>query len=110
MLAEFIKIIETRQSDFGLNLSEDKIRALFNYYEIVQKHNEILHLVAPCSAEEFATRHILESLTILEFLPPNAKFADIGAGAGLPSDSVFDRAGRFARRADRIEIKKSEIS
>ena len=44
-----------------------------------------MHLVAPCSAAEFATRHILESLTILEFLPENARFADIGAGAGLPS-------------------------
>jgi 16S rRNA (guanine527-N7)-methyltransferase len=30
-------------------------------------------------------RHILESLTLLEFLPRNAKFADVGTGAGLPS-------------------------
>ena len=30
-------------------------------------------------------RHVLESLTLLEFLPKNAKFADVGAGAGLPS-------------------------
>jgi 16S rRNA (guanine527-N7)-methyltransferase len=44
-----------------------------------------LHLVAPCRAEEFATRHILESLTLLEFLPQNVDFADIGTGAGLPS-------------------------
>ena len=42
-------------------------------------------LVAPCSAEEFAVRHILESLTILEFLPENARFADVGTGAGLPA-------------------------
>ena len=85
MAAEFIKIIGERQADFGVNLSENTIHALFRYYETVQKHNEILHLVAPCSAAEFATRHILESLTVLEFLPQNAKFADVGAGAGLPS-------------------------
>ena len=41
--------------------------------------------VAPCSAEEFAVRHILESLTVLEFLPENARFADVGTGAGIPA-------------------------
>jgi len=58
---------------------------LADYYELVQEHNPLLHLVAPCSAEEFAVRHILESLTLLEFLPKNSCFADVGAGAGLPS-------------------------
>jgi 16S rRNA (guanine527-N7)-methyltransferase len=52
---------------------------------LVQEHNPLLHLVGPCSPEEFATRHILESVTLLEHLPKNARFADVGAGAGLPS-------------------------
>jgi 16S rRNA (guanine(527)-N(7))-methyltransferase RsmG len=85
MRKEFIEAIENHQAAFGLNLAEEKILALAGYYEIIQKHNEILHLVAPAAAEEFATRHVLESLTALEFLPKNAKFADVGAGAGLPS-------------------------
>jgi 16S rRNA (guanine(527)-N(7))-methyltransferase RsmG len=82
---EFIEAIKKHQSAFGLNLSYEKILALADYYAFVQKHNEILHLVAPCVAEEFAVRHILESLAALEFLPRNATFADVGAGAGLPS-------------------------
>ena len=45
----------------------------------------MLHLVGPSSVEEFAIRHILESLTLLKHLPENAKLADVGAGAGLPS-------------------------
>ncbi|MGC2238908.1 MAG: 16S rRNA (guanine(527)-N(7))-methyltransferase RsmG [Pyrinomonadaceae bacterium] len=85
MLAEFVETIKKNQNVFGLNLAEDKIFALADYYELILEHNEILHLVAPSSAEEFATRHILESLTLLEFLPRNAKFADVGTGAGLPS-------------------------
>lgn len=85
MRFEFIEAIKKNQSVFGLNLAEDKIFALADYYELILKHNEILHLVAPSSAEEFATRHVLESLTLLEFLPRNAKFADVGTGAGLPS-------------------------
>lgn len=82
---QFIDAIEKKQSAFGLDLAEEKIDSLALFYEFVQKHNEILHLVAPCSAEEFAIRHVLESLTLLEFLPQNARFADVGAGAGLPS-------------------------
>jgi 16S rRNA (guanine527-N7)-methyltransferase len=82
---QFIKSLSTNQKNFDVSLTEQKQNALADYYEFVQKHNEVLHLVAPCSPEEFAVRHILESLTLLEFLPKNAKFADIGAGAGLPS-------------------------
>jgi len=85
MQRDFIEAIEKHQTAFGLNLAKENILVLADYYEIIRKHNEILHLVAPCSAEEFATRHILESLTILEFLPKNAKFADVGTGAGLPA-------------------------
>src|SRR5205823_14084952 len=46
--------------------------------------NERLHLVAPCSPEEFAVRHVLESLILLKYLPQNARVADVGSGGGLP--------------------------
>lgn len=85
MREKFIEAIEKYQADFGLNLPENKIEKQADYYELVQKHNPLLHLVAPSSEEEFAVRHILESLVLQEFLPRNAKFADVGTGAGLPS-------------------------
>lgn len=85
MTEKFIEAIQNFQSDFGLKLEETQIKNLAGYYELVQKNNPLLHLVAPCSEEEFAVRHILESLTLLEFLPKKAKFADVGTGAGLPS-------------------------
>jgi 16S rRNA (guanine(527)-N(7))-methyltransferase RsmG len=81
----FINAVSKHQNIFGLSLPADTIDRLADYYELVQEHNDLLHLVAPCSAEEFAIRHILESLTLLEHLPDRARFADIGAGAGLPS-------------------------
>lgn len=85
MREKFVEGIRHHQSIFGINLPESVIARLADYYELVQNHNPLLHLVGSCSPEEFATRHILESLTLLEFLPPNARFADVGAGAGLPS-------------------------
>lgn len=68
-----------------MELSEPGIERLADYYELVQEQNPLLHLVGPCSPEEFAIRHILESLTLLNHLPQGAKFADVGTGAGLPS-------------------------
>ena len=85
MREEFIAAIRSNQATFGVELTEPTIERLADYYEFVEEHNPLLHLVGPCSTEEFATRHILESLTLLEFLPANARFADVGAGAGLPS-------------------------
>ncbi|HSU24756.1 MAG TPA: RsmG family class I SAM-dependent methyltransferase [Pyrinomonadaceae bacterium] len=85
MREEFIEAVRSNLTAFDLTLADDAVERLADYYQIVQQHNPILHLVAPCSVEEFAVRHILESLTLLAFLPQNARFADIGTGAGLPS-------------------------
>lgn len=85
MSEKFIESIKKHQADFQMNLSGEQVSALADYYELVMANNDLLHLVAPCAAEEFATRHVLESLTLLEFLPERARFADVGAGAGLPS-------------------------
>lgn len=82
---QFTDALNLYQQDFDILLTSEKISKLFVYYELVQKHNALLHLVAPCPPEEFAVRHILESLTLLEFLPEKARFVDIGTGAGLPS-------------------------
>ena len=85
MRNDLIRAIKLHQSAFGLDLADEAIERLADYYELIQEHNELLHLVGPCSAEEFATRHILESLTLLEYLPQGIWFADVGTGAGLPS-------------------------
>jgi len=68
-----------------MELSDAAVDRLADYYALLMEHNPILHLVAPSTADEFAHRHILESLTLLEHLPAGARFADLGTGGGLPS-------------------------
>lgn len=85
MRTDLIASIRSNQSAFGVALPDTQIGRLADYYDLVIKHNPLLHLVAPCSPEVFATRHILESLTLLDQLPKGAKFADVGTGAGLPA-------------------------
>ena len=69
---------------FKLDLSPETLEQLGAFYSLLTRWNDRLHLVAPCSPEEFATRHVLESLMLLKHLPQDAKIADIGSGAGLP--------------------------
>ena len=85
MSSELITAIRSHQKVFGLELSEEALAGLERFHAIVQENNPLLHLVGPCSAEEFAVRHVLESLAMLEFLPEGAAFADVGSGAGLPA-------------------------
>ncbi|MEO7658454.1 MAG: 16S rRNA (guanine(527)-N(7))-methyltransferase RsmG [Pyrinomonadaceae bacterium] len=85
MRNDFVTAIKTNQTAFGLEIPDDAIERLADYYDLIQEHNPLLHLVGPCTPEEFATRHILESLTLLDHLPKDSRFADVGTGGGLPA-------------------------
>jgi 16S rRNA (guanine527-N7)-methyltransferase len=70
--------------DYQIALNRNTQERLSRYFSLVQRWNKRLHLVAPCSPEEFAERHVLESLTVTNHIPSGGTVADIGSGAGLP--------------------------
>ena len=71
-------------ASYDLDLPDETLAQLGDYYSLLTRWNDRLHLVAPCAPEEFATRHVLESLLLLKHLPQHATIADIGSGGGLP--------------------------
>ena len=81
----FEEALVSNQSAFQVDLSAEVQAKLSAYYSLLTRWNSRLHLVAPCSPEEFATRHVLESLMLHNHLSQDAKIADIGSGAGLPN-------------------------
>jgi 16S rRNA (guanine527-N7)-methyltransferase len=83
-IEEFRVTLVDRASAFEVVLKEDEVARLSKYYELLLVWNDRLHLVAPCSAAEFASRHVLESLLIVKHLSLNGRVADVGSGAGLP--------------------------
>jgi 16S rRNA (guanine527-N7)-methyltransferase len=83
-LNEFRGALRKNAERYDVQVDEDALRRLGDYYELLLAWNSRLHLVAPCSPSEFATRHVLESLLLLPHLQQNARIADIGSGAGLP--------------------------
>jgi 16S rRNA (guanine527-N7)-methyltransferase len=69
---------------YQAEIDSASLHFLSGYFTLIKKWNDRLHLVAPCSPEEFATRHVLESLFMSHRLLPGATVADVGSGAGLP--------------------------
>ena len=84
-IGEFWEALRQGGPAFGLTLRDGDLQLLTDYYSIVLKWNERLHLVAPCSPSEFAIRHVLESLLLIKHLPLDASLVDVGSGAGLPA-------------------------
>lgn len=106
MREEFISSIRDHDAAFGIELSVEQIDRLADYHDLVREHNPLLHLVAPCSPEEFVVRHILESLTLLARLPAGARFVDVGSGAGLPAmPCLLTRDDLHARLVESKEKK-----
>lgn len=83
-LDRFESALSSNMLAYEVELDAETLARLRDYYSLLIRWNERLHLVAPCAPEEFATRHVLESLLLLKHLPPHAKIADIGSGGGLP--------------------------
>ncbi|MEO8435663.1 MAG: 16S rRNA (guanine(527)-N(7))-methyltransferase RsmG [Pyrinomonadaceae bacterium] len=81
---EFGENLERSASRFGIKPAASTVAQLTGYYELLLHWNPKLHLVAPCSPGEFATRHVLESLLLLPHLTRKAHVVDVGSGAGLP--------------------------
>lgn len=83
-LKEFRTALKLNAESYGLSLTDPAIAGLSEYYELLNAWNPRLHLVAPISPKGFATRHVLESLLLLQHLPEHARVVDVGSGAGLP--------------------------
>lgn len=101
---QFIRAFENNAESFGISLSTQKVLNLAKHYELIRKHNDILHLVAPSPVETFVVRHVLESLYAEKFLPENAVFADLGTGAGLPAVPIL-----IARKDTRGFLVESKL-
>src|SRR2546429_637910 len=64
---EFGKTLEAHAPEFGIALQADRLERLIDYYGLIMKWNERLHLVAPCSPADFVTRRALDRFS--EILP-----------------------------------------
>lgn len=104
---EFVDALASHGERFGVRLGDDARARLADYFELVERWNARLHLVAPCAPTEFAVRHVLESLFALRHVPHAARALDIGSGAGLPAIPCLVARGDLTATLVEASAKKS---
>lgn len=69
-----------------VKVSREVIENLKKYQELVLKWNDTINLVSKSSIQNFWTRHILDSLQLIQFIDHHnvSHLVDIGSGAGFP--------------------------
>ena len=79
----FRRRLEDRAPDYPLPLGAAALAGLAKYLQILDRERRRTNLTGPVSTEALV-EHALESALGAGLLPPNARVADIGSGAGLP--------------------------
>ncbi len=79
------EILETGLERMGLSCSEELSTRLLEYLSLLEKWKQAINLTAIRERDRMVTHHLLDSLSVLPYLPKLAHhLADIGTGAGLP--------------------------
>ena len=68
----------------GRDVSRETLEKLDAYRRLVEEESGRQNLVSRSTIEDFWSRHVLDSAQLLRFAPVDARWADIGSGAGLP--------------------------
>lgn len=73
-------------AELGLILDQGQLDRFQTYYEELRDWNRRINLTSITKFEDVQLKHFLDSLTLVMALgrPGDARFIDVGAGAGLP--------------------------
>jgi 16S rRNA (guanine527-N7)-methyltransferase len=68
----------------ALEITPSQLDKLAEFQARVLEINQHMNLTAITAPADFAVKHIIDSLTLLPYIPENARLVDIGSGAGFP--------------------------
>ncbi len=68
----------------NLKLTDEQLVLLLNYHSLLVKWNKAFNLTAIRDAREMISRHLLDSLSVVQFFNDSSNVLDVGTGAGLP--------------------------
>lgn len=79
-----LKNLKKLSLDLNLTLDDQKCEKLLNFIDLLIKWNKTYNLTAIRDPEKILTHHILDSLSIANYLINKKNILDVGSGAGLP--------------------------
>lgn len=81
----YSEVLKEGSKDFGLLFTDEQIEKFSMYADLLVEWNEKVNLTAITDPEGIVIMHFLDSLSIVPFIPGEAKnLIDIGTGAGFP--------------------------
>lgn len=121
----FTDTLTKAAEEFGISLEAAQLQAFDTYYQLVIEWNQKMNLTAITEPEEFAVKHVIDSLSALDMarFPENASLVDVGTGAGFPGiplkimrpdlnlvlvDSLNKRVGFLREVASRLAFSDTE--
>lgn len=75
--------LERGLAALGLGLDPAQRAALLRFADLLQRWNRVYNLTAVRDPVATVTRHLLDALAVVPYLPPG-RLIDVGSGAGLP--------------------------
>jgi 16S rRNA (guanine527-N7)-methyltransferase len=69
----------------GVPVTDEQQARFERFYAQLVEANRSVNLTRITALEDFLYRHLLDSLTLAPLIPPQARLADIGSGAGFPA-------------------------
>jgi 16S rRNA (guanine527-N7)-methyltransferase len=106
-MSELENLLLDGSKQMKIELNESQSKDLLSYVELIIKWNKTYNLSAITNPSEIITKHLLDSLSILNYID-DRNIIDVGSGAGLPgivlaimkpntSLSVIDSVGKKCR-------------
>ena len=82
----FSDYVKAHTNTYGLDLTDTQIDQLQRFYEQVVTTNEHMNLTGITEPEEFALKHVVDSLSCYDpkYFTKGATVIDLGTGAGFP--------------------------
>lgn len=82
----FSEYVKVHTTTYGLDLTDTQIDQLQRFYEQVVTTNEHMNLTGITEPEEFALKHVVDSLSCYDpkYFTKGATVIDLGTGAGFP--------------------------
>lgn len=79
-----IRLLVEGTKTFGISLSDAQIQALDAYLSHLTTWNQRLNLTSIRDPELMVRRHLIDCISVVQFLRPKGHIMDVGSGAGLP--------------------------
>ena len=111
---------------FGIQLDDDRLKKFELFYRLIIEQNRVMNLTAITDPNEFAIKHVIDSLSAWDdkIFRGDERLADIGTGAGFPAiplkifrpqlklcliDSLAKRTNFLKRIVSELELDGVEI-